>query len=256
MIPIHDLDALFALMMVFLRCGAALFASPLFGAQNTPLQVRIYTSIALSFALSFVVKPQLGHVPEGLGAMIIAVANEIACGILIGMMLQWVIQIATVAGAFLDMQIGLGMSQSLNPILGVPVTLISQFKTMLGMVIFLSVDGHQYVIKALVHSYDVAPTLTSADAATMVQSLPIILTHFMMLSIQIAAPVLGVSLVLDAALGLMSKALPQLQPIQIGMPAKLGLGIASLSMCLPALVAATQAGVGKSMELVARIFGS
>jgi flagellar biosynthesis protein FliR len=256
MIPVNDLDALFGLMMVFLRCGSALFASPLFGAQNTPLQVRIYTSMALSFALSFVVKHQLGHVPDGMGAMVMAVANEIACGILIGMMLQWVLQIATVAGSFIDMQIGLGMSQSLNPMLGVPVTLISQYKTMLGMVIFLSIDGHQWVIKALVHSYDVAPTLTASDLGVLMNNVPALLTQFMMLSIQIAAPVLGVSLIIDAALGMMSKSLPQLQPIQIGMPAKLGLGIASISLCLPALVSAISVGVERSMGVLAKLFGS
>jgi flagellar biosynthesis protein FliR len=53
----------------------------------------------------------------------------------------------------------------------------------------------------------------------------------------------------------MSKALPQLQPIQIGTPAKLGLGIAAVSMSLPALVGATTAGVARSTELLGRIFG-
>ena len=91
MLPLNDLDALFGLFMVFVRCSAALMSSPLFGAQNTPVNVRILTSLAISFAISLVVKAHIGHTPPNLGAMILAVINEAASGLLIGMLLQLVI---------------------------------------------------------------------------------------------------------------------------------------------------------------------
>lgn len=253
MIP-NDLDALFVLFSVFLRCSAAVMSSPLFGMQNTPVQIRVMTTAALSFALGVAVKADLGPAPTHLGGLLLSAANEIAAGLIIGLLMQVVLQIATVAGSFLDLQVGLGMSQSLNPVAGVPVTLLAQFKSLLGMIVFLAMDGHHYVIQAIVKSYAVAPSLTKADLGILYSGLPGLLTNAMLLSIQIAAPVLGVSLIVDAALGLMSKALPQLQPIQIGMPAKLGLGIASVSLCLPALVAATSAGVARSFDLIGRIF--
>ena len=254
MIPTNDLDALFGLFMVFVRCSAAFMTSPLFGAQNTPVNVRILTSLSVSFAISLVVKAHIGHAPANLGAFFIVVANEAASGILIGMLLQLVIQIAMIAGSFLDMQIGLGMSQTMNPLLGIPVTIIGQYKMMLATMIFLSMNGHHMVIEAIVKSYQVAPTLTASSLGILEHGVVSLLGRFMLLSIQIAAPVLGVSLILDAALGLMSKALPQLQPIQIGMPAKLALGMASVSLCLPALVAATQNGVAQSMDLIGHVF--
>lgn len=254
MLPVNDIDALFGLFMVFVRCSAAVMSSPLFGAQHTPIPIRIFTSLAIAFAISLVVKGNLGHAPAHLGALVMVIANEVACGLLIGMLLQLVVQIALITGSFLDMQIGLGMSQTMNPLLGIPVTILGQFKMLLGTMIFLAMDGHHMVIRALVGSYQVAPTLTASDLGILQSGIMTLLSHFMMLSIQIAAPVLGVSIIIDAALGLMSKALPQLQPIQIGAPAKLGLGMASVSLCLPALVAATQSGVGQSMELLSRVF--
>ncbi|MBI1333403.1 MAG: flagellar biosynthetic protein FliR [Armatimonadetes bacterium] len=254
MLPVNDIDALFGLFMVFVRCSAAVMSSPLFGAQNTPVQVRIFTSLAISFAISLTVKGNLGHAPENLGGLIMVIANEVASGLLIGMLLQLVLQVAMIAGSFLDLQIGLGMSQTMNPLLGIPVTIIGQFKMMLGTMIFLSMDGHHMVIRAIIQSYKVAPTLTASDLGILQSGILHLLTNFMLLSLQIAAPVLGVSIIIDAALGLMSKALPQLQPIQIGAPAKLGLGMASISLCLPALVAATQSGVAQSMDLIGRVF--
>ncbi len=142
----------------------------------------------------------------------------------------------------------------MNPLLGAPVSIMGQFKMMLGTMIFISINGHHMVIQAVVHSYDVAPTLTASDLGLLKNQIPVLLTQFMLMSIHIAAPLLAVSVILLAALGLMPTATPQLQPIQIGAPAKLALGMASISLCLPALVVATQSGVGRSIELIGRVF--
>jgi flagellar biosynthesis protein FliR len=249
-----SLDALFALFVVFVRCSAAIMSSPLFGAQNTPVQIRVFTNAALSFALSVAVKANVGPVPADLGGLFMTFANEVAAGLIIGLLMQLVIQIMTIAGSFLDMQVGLGMSQTMNPIFGIPISVLGQFKTMLGMVIFLAFNGHHYVIQAVVSSYKFAPTLTASDLGLLNSSLPTLLSNAMLVAIQIAAPVLGVSLIVDAALGLMSKALPQLQPIQLGMPAKLGLGIAAVSLSLPAIAAGTQNGIARSFELIGQVF--
>ncbi len=254
MLPLNDLDALFGLFMVFIRCSSAFLSSPFFGSKSTPVNVRVLTALSVSFAISLVVKGDIGPAPAHLGALFIVIANEVASGLLIGMLLQFVIQIANMAGSFLDMQIGLGMSQTLNPLLGIPVTIIGQFKVMLATMIFLSIDGHHMIIRSIIQSYKVAPTLTVSDLGLLRSGVTHLLGNFMLLAIQIAAPVLGVSIIIDAALGLMSKAMPQLQPIQIGAPAKLALGMASVSLCLPGLVVATQSGVGQSLDLIGRVF--
>ena len=253
--PLNDFQALYAFFIVFVRCSAAVMSSPLFGAQNTPIQIRVFTSLALSAALSMVVQANIGPAPTHLGGMLMALLNEVGAGLLIGLLLQLTIHFATMAGSFLDTQIGLGMSQTLNPVLGIQVSVMGQFKTMLAIMCFLAMNGHHIVIQAIVKSYQTAPTLTANHLGLIHNGIMQLIAQGMMISVQIAAPVLGVSMIIDAALGLMSKALPQLQPIQIGTPAKLGLGIAAVSMTLPALVAATNAGVARSSELIGRIFG-
>jgi flagellar biosynthesis protein FliR len=255
MLP-NDINALFALFVVFVRCSAAVMSSPLFGAQNTPVQIRVFTSLAISAAISVSVKTNVGPAPEHLGRLIMVLMNEVGAGLLIGMLLSLSIQFAQMAGSFLDMQIGLGMSQTLNPVFGISVTILGQVKTMLAIMVFLAMNGHHYVIGAIIKSYSVAPTLTMSDLGILKSGVMLLITQGSMVALQIAAPVLGVSLIVDAALGLMTKAMPQLQPIQIGMPAKLALGISAVSLCLPALVAATQSGVERSFDLIGRIFGS
>ena len=76
-----------------------------------------------------------------------------------------------------------------------------------------------------------------------------------LLAIQIAAPVTAVSLIIDAGLGLIAKAVPQTQAFQVGIPAKVAMGIAALSLSLPPLVAGVQTGCQDAFALVHHIFG-
>lgn len=255
MLPINDLNTFFAFLLVFVRCSAALGSSPLFGAQNTPIQVRVFTTVAISAAISMIVRPKIGPAPDDLGGLVLAVGLEAAAGLLIGYLLGLTLQFAQIAGAILDIQVGLSISQSLNPITGVSVSIISQFKYMLGMIIFLSINGHHLVVQAIIKSYNLTGTFNSGSRAKIFAGVMELLGHGFVIALQIAAPVLAVSLVVDAALGVMSKAVPQLQPIQIGMPAKIGLGLAALGFTLPGLVAGIQAGVEIASSQIGRIFG-
>ncbi len=130
-------------------------------------------------------------------------------GLLIGGLISLVLQAAQMAGAMLDLHVGLGMSQTLNPISGISVTVISQFKYMLGVVIFLSANAHHLMIQALVDKLQpYAPALTTAAMPAIQHSVIALLGAMCMLAVQIAAPVTAVSLVVDAALGLIAKAVP------------------------------------------------
>ncbi len=254
MIP-NDLAALHAFFMVFIRCGAALMSSPFFGAQNMPVQVRIFSGLAIAGAISLVVKPTIGAVPADMGGLLTAAFMEAMAGVLIGTLLGFTLQMVQVAGTFLDMQIGLSISQTLNPVTGVQVTIIGQFKYMLSLIVFLSMDGHHYVVQALVKSYEATGTFGAGSMDAIYAGVLALLAQGMMVAMQIAAPVMGVSMIVDAALGVINKAVPQLQPIQVGMPAKLGLGLAAVGLTLPALVAAVHSGTERAAFMIGGVFG-
>jgi flagellar biosynthetic protein FliR len=202
-----------------------------------------------------VLQPKIGPTPTSIIGLALAVAGEAIAGLLIGGLISLVLQAAQMAGAMLDLHIGLSMSQSLNPITGVSVTVIAQFKYMLAMVIFLSANAHHFMIQALVDSYNHAPALSSANMPMIQSSVIALLGSMCVLAVQIAAPVTAVSLVVDAALGVMAKAVPHMQALQVGMPAKIGAGMIALSLTLPPLVGAVTGGCEKAFNVVHHIFG-
>lgn len=231
-----------------------LMASPVFGGPSTPTQVRVFTCMSIAGALTVVLQPHVGPIPATIPGLALAVIGEVIAGLLIGSLMTLVLQTCQMAGGMLDLHIGLGMSQTLNPISGVSVTVISQFKYMLGVVVFLSANAHHAMITALVESYQHAPVLS--DHLPAIQSSVVqFLGTMCLLAVQIAAPVTAVSLVVDAALGLIAKAVPQMQVFQVGMPAKVAVGIAALSLSLPPLVSTVTNGCEMARGLIGHIFG-
>lgn len=251
-----DEALLYAFLLVFARAGAMLLSSPVFGAQNTPLPIRIFTTLAIAAALTAAVQPKIGPVPTDIYSLISAVVSEAAAGLLIGLFMQLVLQAALMAGALLDLQIGLGMSQQLNPIAGVPISIIAQYKFMLALIVFLGVNGHHVMLQAFSRSYELMPALSSGVIRAAQTNYISLLGQISLLSLTIAAPVLAVSLVVDAALGVISRAVPQMQAILVGLPAKLIMGMIALSLALPTLVVGVQSGVERATDLLLRAIGA
>jgi flagellar biosynthetic protein FliR len=239
--------AMFAYLMVFLRAGAMMFTAPIFSAQNTPVTIRILTTVSLTAALTFVVQAKIGPMPADMYSLLAASLRELFAGLLIGSFMNLALQVAQIAGSFMDMQVGLSSAQIMNPVSGISVTVLSQYKFMLGVVIFLSLNAHHILIKAFVRSYDAIPGLSSASLPGIEQNYVRLLTSVFMIAVQIALPVTAVGLLVDSGLGLIGRAVPQMQVAVVGLPAKIALGLMAVSIGLPALTIGISAAVNQAM---------
>ncbi|MGV3613906.1 MAG: flagellar biosynthetic protein FliR [Fimbriimonas sp.] len=242
--------ALFAFFCVFIRCSALMLSSPVFGAQTTPVNVRVMTTLALSGAITAVVQPKAGPVPADLGELLVRLGGEVLIGLLIGSFMTMALQTASIGGALMDVQTGLSSGQVMNPINGVSSTIISQFKFMLSVVVFLSMDGHHLLIQAMIGTYDVAPNINAIQTG-----LTGMLTAMFGLALQIALPTLGVGMLVDAALGLINRAVPSMQALQVGMPAKIAIGLTAVSIGLPAVAGATHAATHAAFKALGPVLG-
>jgi len=154
----------------------------------------------------------------------------------------------------MDLQVGLASSQVMNPIGGISVTILSQFKFMLGLVIFLCSNAHHLVLHAFVKSYDTMPVLGLSSIPAIENGLLNLIGAMFMISLQIAAPIMAVSLLLDGALGIINRAVPQIQIHMLSMPAKIGVGLVVISIGIPALTVAVSAGVNQGLSALAPVF--
>lgn len=157
------------------------------------------------------------------------------------------------AGSLVDLQMGLGISQALNPVTGVPVSVVAQFKYFLCLVIFLLINGHHLMLNAFVATYQLAPG-AGVGMEAMYHGVVGLLIQASLLAVQVALPIIAVTMVVDAAFGIMNKAVPTMHTLLIGVPAKTLLGLTAVTMGLPMLVGYTQANTRLLFGAIERTF--
>jgi flagellar biosynthetic protein FliR len=248
-----DATLIITFLSAFTRCTAMVLASPLFGT-NVPVKVRVLFCMVLSLALVPVLREHTTTVPQEMIGLFMLIGKDVVVGLVIGGMIQLLLAGFQIAGAFLDIQIGVAAAQIFSPMLGTTSSPISQFKFLLGLVLLLIMDGHHFMFQAFVQSYEmVGPSLER------LQEMQTTLVSFMgqvsLMALQIAAPVAAVSIVVDAAAGLVNKAVPQTQPFLLALPAKLIVCVFALAFGLPAMVVATRAGVDFTFSHMSKMLG-
>lgn len=251
-----SLDTTFILgfIAIFIRCSAMLMASPLYGS-GTPVTIRVFAAAIISLSLTPVIGPELNFEVGSLVELGMVMGREALFGLLIGLCMQFLLSAIQVAGSVSDMQMGLGSAMLFNPQIGGQSSPLGQFKFWLGLVMLLVMNAHHVMFQAFVASFQLQGSPMGPGGIDFVTAGTTLLGQLFVLSIQIAAPIIAVTVVIDVAAGLINRAVPQTQPFLLALPAKLGLGLLALSLALPALVVAVQRGVELTFTQLGRMMG-
>jgi len=223
-------------MLVTARLGGAIATAPFFG--NAGIPVRIRAGLALAVALAFV-----GNVPTGAAEEIGTVAElvgtlilEAATGVLFGLLPQFILGGVLLGGNMAGIHMGLGLARLVDPLTNVnatPVALLFQFVTML---VFLVLDVHHLLLRALARSFAVAPPGSFHIGAAGLGEFLGLGTGIFEIAIRIAAPVLGGLLIIDAAMGLLARAIKELNVFIMGFAVKIGVGFLLIGGSFPYVV--------------------
>jgi flagellar biosynthetic protein FliR len=217
--------------LLFARFSALLLAAPMIGTL-VPVTVRVFAAAVLSWALlPFAHGPDA--VPKDVVSLALGVASSAAAGLLTGLALQAVLWAFQTAGNVLDLQVGTGAAQLLNPAVGTASAPVGQFHALLGTVLVFLTDSHHMVVQGLLQS----PPPTSHGAFGSVLGALEASTGAALL---IAAPALCATVLIDVASALVARAVPQAQPYFIALPAKLAAGLLIVALGLPGLAIVAQ----------------
>ena len=222
-----------ALLLALRVAGLLLFAMPL--ATSIPPTVRVLLGLALAFVLALALGPR--HVPgdHRLGALITAAASEVTLGALLATGINVAFTAYSFGGRLLDVQMGLGMGQVLDPITKQHVPIITSALTQLSIVLFWVTDTYHNVLRGLALSVDRIPVGTpwvfdGAAAALIQQSSSMFALGFAMV-----APVVFCLLLVEVGLGVLARNLPQMNTFLLAIPLKVVVGIAALAAALLSL---------------------
>jgi len=230
MIEIPFADVLQALLAISVRLSGLMLFAPFLGSSVIPARIKA----ALVFALTLLLYPVVARtwVPAPLVEWPLLVFRELLVGIALGIATSVVFEAVQMAGSILSVQMGYSLINILDPNTQVDTTVVAMFQQSIAMLIFLRLDVHLWLLRAVGNSFSYLPPGSASLSMPFVSTLVSAGTAILFTGVQIAAPVLSATLLTDVVLGLLGKASPQLPLMLLGPAVKSLLGLSILFVSL------------------------
>jgi len=207
---------------IFIRVAIILSFIPFVGARMTPMIVRAGFALAFTLLLLPVVDVNLDNPVK-------AIFEAVFIGIAIGLSARIILGAVEMAAQLISLQMGLGVAAVFNPQFGEILSPISLFYTFASMGLFFILDMHHYFIEGIVRSFDVGKIQYNTMYSGIMG-----LNHILFpLAFKIAAPVLLVQIMVNLAMGFLSRAIPQANIFFVSMPLLIILGLIFMMLSLP-----------------------
>src|ERR1700752_4705192 len=226
-----------AFILMFARIGTMIMLLPGLGEMSVPVRVRLTIALVLTFVLFPLHRAGYTIDLRSPGPVIIALGQELAVGVVLGLTARLTISALQVAGSIIAQQLGLGFVTTVDPTQGQQGVIVGNFLTILGITLIFATDLHHLVIAGLHESYalfqpgevplagDVAALITRSTAAAF------------RIGVQLSGPFLVFGLLFNLGLGVLSRLMPQMQVFFVGMPLSILVAFIAFLLVIGAMMA-------------------
>ncbi len=228
---------LFALLMVFVRIGAAFMFLPTIGESFFSPRVRLLFAVTFSIIVTPVVQDKIPAMPSaGILAMALLIAAEILIGLFIGIMVRVMVAALATAGMIIATITGFANAMLFNPALDDQGSLHSVLLTMLGTLLLFATELHHVILAGLVESYEVFQPGVMPEVGDFSLMVARGVADSFALAMKLASPFIVIGVTFFALLGLLARLMPQLQVFFLAMPMQLLLGLIVLFITIQAIL--------------------
>lgn len=229
---------LLAYMLTFVRAGAMIMLLPIFGDSGVPPRVRLALALGVSAALSPIVAHYYPEHSPGTMGLVVLIGREATSGVFVGAMARLIMSALQTAGQLIATQTGLAFAQSFDPSQGQQNVQIGTFLSLLGSLLLFESGLHHMLIGAIAGSYNLLPPTGALPTADLAQTAVALTAGSFALGLQLSAPFLIFGLLIYAALGVLSRLMPQMQVFFLAMPVNIMVGFVLLMLCLGTMMTA------------------
>ena len=222
--------------LILIRVSAFIVAWPVFSVYSVPNHCKVLFALALAIVLMPTV-PRAGLTTSSLNEDIMWLAGkEVLVGLILGFMTRLFFFAINIGGNLVATSTGLMNAHIFNPSMNTQTTTVEQFYATIGTLLFLALNGHHYFIQGLAESFIAIPlSLRGIDLAIFKDS-GMILQIVTEAGIKISAPVLVAIFVVNVAMGIVGRAVPQINVLVTSMNVNFMAGLIVMIVAIPALM--------------------
>ena len=231
------------LSLIAIRVLIILSFTPIISSAQVPFLIRIVIAVVFAYIIRNNIGLGVLIPPNNLGTFLVFLAGEAMIGAIIGFYIQMVFLFLTTISEFFSTQMGLRASQVLNPLTGSETVVVSQFISIIVMMVFLS----SYMLQKIFY-YGITQSFMVLNSQTIFQHqnqsfLGVLFYGFAKLFEQafiISLPMFISLMLVSIGLGLFGKVAPQMNLLVLGLPIQVGLGLLFLMFFLPSMITAME----------------
>jgi flagellar biosynthetic protein FliR len=219
-------------LLVLGRIGPLFLLAPLFSSKSIPSRAKGVCAVALTVGIAPIALA--GHkVPLEVGQFVELMLKEILVGLAYAFALAALFAAVSTAGSFLDTLIGFSYGALVDPVTGNQSAVLTQAYILVGILVLIAIGGDQLIIKGVARSYDLVPLMEVPSLPALVGGVQSAFVQVFLSALELAAPVVLAIVITDAAFGVVSRVVPQLNVFAVGFPAKVAVGILVIGVSLP-----------------------
>ena len=223
--------------LILMRVAAVVMTLPVLSSRNIPPPAKIGLSAIVAFVLTPTLAASAPSLPSAMPNFVLAIAQEILLGLAFAFVVQIVFSGMQMAGQLLGVQMGFNIAATLDPVTSSgQISYLDQLYGLLAGMLFLTINGHHWVLQALQGSFAIVPVGQFRLSQAVSDDLVSLVAQALIISIRIGLPISAALLLTDIAFLIIGRTAPQMNIFMVGQPVKIGVGLIAFFLALPVMV--------------------
>ncbi|TYT76267.1 flagellar biosynthetic protein FliR [Desulfobotulus mexicanus] len=246
-------------LLVLTRVSVILFLFPFFGSESFPVLVKAGLALSVSLVLFSTVSTDPSHFPDKVLMAPVLMVSELFVGLVIALVVRLFFAAVQLAGLLIGFQMGFSMINVMDPQTGSQVAVMEQLGYWTVLTVFILLDGHYMLLRALVESFQMVPPGGFALPEVFFNQIMGMTASMFITGIKIGAPAIVALLFVSVAFGITAKFAPQMNVLIISFPVKIAVGLIFFGAVFEVIVRFTRAYIQDfpgMLHYVLRMFGS
>lgn len=248
-----DTALFLSLILIFIRLTSFFAITKVFFPNGTPKTLKMFFALIFSMVLVGGIDNKPIEAISNNYVLFTYIFSEITTGLILGLITNVAFEVVIMAGSLMDVHIGLSMVNVLDPNSKANTSITGNLLHFVAMVVFFSINGHHMLIKSLVESFILVPLGNTIISGDSMMALIEIITKYFVIGLKIAIPIVLIIIITDLCMGLISRAVPQINVMVLGMPVKILVGLMSITVALPIIIKVFIGGITHLPEIFRKI---
>lgn len=220
-------------LLILARMSSCVFFNQVFGRGNLPMLLKTSISLFLTVTIYGILPPEGNMVVDTIIEYILLIIKEIFIGFLIGHIISLFFSTVVISGEIIDMQTGMSMSKIYDPSSNLSMGISGSFLNIILILVFFSANGHLTLIQIFITSCKLIEIGNFAIPHDLFQNMVEMFQQVLILSLKLSMPILAVEIILEAGIGILMKAIPQIQVFSVNVQLKIIVGLLLIVILVP-----------------------